>query len=193
MRAIVGAIEAGELDAEPRLLVSNRRDATALEFGREHGVPARVIPTLTDPDKADAALERALADAGVELVVLSGYLRKIGPRTLARYSGRILNIHPGPLPKYGGHGMYGRRVHETIAAAGERVSAVTIHLVDGEYDHGPTLASLDVPLSPGDDAATIEAKVTGAEPGFYVEVLRRISTGDLRLPESPSKISDNLP
>jgi phosphoribosylglycinamide formyltransferase-1 len=184
-RAILAAIEAGTLDAEARLVVSNRREAPALAFAADHGVAARVIPTVSDPQAADAALAAALRDAGVELVVLSGYLRKLGPATLAAYAHRVLNIHPALLPKFGGQGMYGRRVHEAVAASGDTASGVTVHIVDGDYDHGPPVATLAVPLAPGDDAAAIEAKVTAAEPAFFVDVLRRISTGALRLPDAP--------
>jgi phosphoribosylglycinamide formyltransferase-1 len=184
MRAIVTAIEAGELDAEARLLVSNRKDAPALEFARAHGVPVRVIPTRADPGAADAALARALGGAGVELVVLSGYLRKLGPKTLAAYENRILNIHPALLPRFGGEGMYGRRVHEAVAAAGVPTTGATVHLVDEAYDHGAVLAQLEIPLPAGESAEGIEARVTAAEPGFFVEVLRRISEGSLALPTS---------
>jgi phosphoribosylglycinamide formyltransferase 1 len=193
MRAIILAIEAGALAAEARLVISNKRDAPALAFASEHGVPARTIATAQDAGAADAALAQALKDADVQLVVLSGYLRKLGPKTLAAYAGRVLNIHPGPLPRFGGQGMYGRRVHEAVAAAGVAESAVTVHIVDEEYDHGPTLIALSVPLAPGDDAAGIEAKVTAAEAGVFVEVVRRICEGTLALPESPWMISDNLP
>ncbi len=182
MRAIVAAIETGELGAEAELVVSNRRDAPALAFAAAHGLATLFIPTKADPDAADAALLTALQSAGVELVVLSGYLRKLGPRTLAAYAGRVLNVHPALLPKFGGQGMYGRRVHEAVAASGELVSGATVHVVDGEYDHGPPIAAIEVPLSPGDDAAAIEAKVTAAEPGLLVDVVRRISTGGLILP-----------
>lgn len=186
MRAIVAAIEAGELSADARLLVSNRREAPALAFAAEHGIATQVIPTVADAEAADAALAAALRGAGVELVILSGYLRKLGPKTLAAYSGRILNIHPALLPRFGGSGMYGRRVHEAVAASGEVVSGATVHLVDEEYDHGPPLAALEIPLSAGDDAAAIEAKVTAAEPAFFVKVLQRICAGELALPSQPS-------
>jgi phosphoribosylglycinamide formyltransferase-1 len=182
MRAIVAAIEAGDLAAEARLAVSNRRDAPALAFAAEHGVATLFIPTRTDPDAADAALAAALQAAGVELVVLSGYLRKLGPRTLAAYAGCVLNVHPALLPKFGGPGMYGRRVHEAVAASGDTVSGATVHVVDEEYDHGPSIAAIETPLAPGDAAAAIEAKVTAAEPGLLVDVLRRISAGTLVLP-----------
>jgi len=182
MRAILAAIAAGELDADARLVVSNRRDAPALAFAVNHGVPTRFIPTKTDPSAADAALTAALRDAGVELVVLSGYLRKLGPLALQAYAGRVLNVHPALLPKFGGPGMYGRRVHDAVAAAGDAVSGATVHVVDEEYDHGSPVASIEVPLTPGDDAAAIEAKVTAAEPGLLVDVLKRISVGTLALP-----------
>ena len=193
MRAIVLAIGNGALNAEARIVVSNKREASALAFAAEHGVRTEVIATAKDPEAADAALAAALVGAGVELVVLSGYLRKLGPRTLAAYAGRVLNIHPGPLPRFGGQGMYGRRVHEAVAAAGVAETAVTVHVVDEEYDHGPTLIALPVPLARGDDAATIEAKVTAAEAGVFVEVVRRLCEGTLALPGMPPTISDNLP
>ena len=182
-RAILAAIEAGTLAAEARLVVSNRRESPALAFAAAHGVANRAIPTVADPDAADAALAAALRGAGAELVILSGYLRKLGPATLAAYENRVLNIHPALLPKYGGQGMYGRRVHEAVAASGDAVSGASVHVVDGEYDHGPLVATLEIALAPGDDAAAIEAKVMAAEPVFFVDVLRRLATGALVLPE----------
>jgi phosphoribosylglycinamide formyltransferase 1 len=182
-RAILAAIQGGTLAAEARLVVSNRREAPALAFAAAQGIATRAIPTVADPDGADAALAAALREAGAELVVLSGYLRKLGPRTLAAYENRILNIHPALLPRYGGQGMYGRRVHEAVAASGDAISGASVHVVDGDYDHGPLVATLEVPLATGDDAAAIEAKVTAAEPAFFVDVLRRIAAGALILPE----------
>jgi phosphoribosylglycinamide formyltransferase-1 len=127
-------------------------------------------------------LAAALAAHGVEIVVLSGYLRQLGPRTLARYAGRVLNIHPGPLPQFGGHGMYGRRVHETVIAAGVAESGICIHLVDAEYDRGPVLARRRVAVAPGETAEALETRVTALEPGFFVETLRDIAHGGLALP-----------
>lgn len=186
-QAIVGAIEAGALDAEARLMVSNNKSSDALEFARRHGVPALCIPTQADADAADAALAEALASHGVELVVLSGYLRRLGPRTLGRWAGRVINIHPGPLPDFGGHGMYGRRVHEAVLAAGVAESGVSIHVVDEEYDHGPVIARKAVPLEPGDTAETLEARVRAAEPAFFVETLQRIRKGEIALPRQSAQ------
>jgi phosphoribosylglycinamide formyltransferase-1 len=181
MRAIVAACRAGTLAAEPRLVIGNNADAPALAFARESGIPAHHI-SRRQTDDPDAAMAEALAASGVELVVLSGYMRKLGPAVLARYPRRILNIHPALLPRYGGQGMYGSRVHEAVAASGDAVSGITIHLVDDEYDHGDIVAQREVKLEPGDTASEIEARVRAAEPQFFVETLRRIADGELRLP-----------
>ena len=183
MRAIVEAARMGGLAVEPRLVVSNNRKAPALEFAAERGVPTLVIPTQADPEAADAALCAALEGAGVELVILSGYLRRLGPLTLGRYRNRILNIHPGLLPAFGGEGMYGRRVHEAVIAAGASESGATIHAVDEIYDHGPVIERRTVPVLGGDTAEALEARVAAMEPGFFVETLARIAAGELRLPD----------
>lgn len=180
--AIVDAIAAGRLDAEARLIVSNKKSCAAFDWAAAKGVATLAIPTIADPDTADAALAQAMADASVDLIVMSGYLRRLGPRTLARYAGRIINIHPGPLPQFGGEGMYGARVHQAVVAAGLTESAIVIHVVDEEYDHGPEIDRRVVPLQPGDTAEALEARVKAAEPIFFVETLQRLAAGELALP-----------
>ena len=115
-------------------------------------------------------------------MVLSGYLRKLGPRVLEAFEGRILNIHPALLPRHGGAGMYGRRVHEAVVAAGDAKSGASVHVVDGEYDHGEVLARVEVPVLAGDTAGHLEVRVTAAEPALLVETLKNIAAGRLRLP-----------
>ena len=181
-RAVVGAIHDGTLAAEARLLVSNNRGAPALAFAAEAGVRSLCIPTQADPGSADAKLADEMRKSGVELIVLSGYLRQLGPKVLGDFAGRILNIHPGPLPAFGGHGMYGRRVHEAVLAAGVAESGIVIHLVDEEYDRGPVIARCAVPVASDDTVETLEARVTAREPSFFVETLRQIAAGVLRLP-----------
>jgi phosphoribosylglycinamide formyltransferase-1 len=94
----------------------------------------------------------------------------------------VLNIHPGPLPQFGGQGMYGRRVHEAVIAAGVAESGICIHLVDAEYDRGPVIARRGVAVLPGDTAETLQARVTAQEPAFFVDTLRRIAEGAVVLP-----------
>jgi phosphoribosylglycinamide formyltransferase-1 len=183
LRAIVAAIEAGALAAEARLVVSNKSGSPALVFAAEHGISTRIIPTVRSPERADERLEQAMIAAEVDLVILSGYLRKLGPRTLARYRNRVLNIHPALLPRHGGPGMYGRRVHEAALAAGDTISGATVHLVDEDYDHGEAIARVEVPVLPDDGPADLERRVMTAEPKLFVETLQRLVAGTLQLPE----------
>jgi phosphoribosylglycinamide formyltransferase-1 len=181
LRAIVAAARAGALAVEPVLVISNRNTSAALDFARAHAIPAHHVPTLPDPISADERLSQILEAANVDLVILSGYLRKLGGQTLAAFSGRILNIHPALLPRHGGQGMYGRRVHEAVLAAGERVTGASVHLVDQEYDHGPVLASVKVPVEANDTAQSLEAKVMALEPSLFVDTIKRIVSGELPL------------
>lgn len=176
MRTIVQAIAAGNLDAQARLVISNNEGSAALAWAREQGVPARHISGRTQgsAEAADSAIVAAMDQAGATLLVLSGYLRPVGPRTLARFSGRILNIHPALLPAYGGQGMYGRHVHEAVIASGDAETGASIHLVDGEYDHGRVISQRRVPVEPGDTPETLAARVMAVEPGLFVETLQAI-------------------
>jgi len=184
MRAIVTAIDAGDLDAQACIVVSNRPGAPALGFARDHAITTLVIPTAADPERADRDLADALASAMVEWVILSGYLRKIGPRTLRAFAGRILNIHPALLPRHGGKGLYGRRVHDAVLASGDSVTGATVHLVDDEYDHGDALARIEVPVLPTDTAETIEQRVVAVEQGLFVSTLQAIATGRLHISQA---------
>jgi phosphoribosylglycinamide formyltransferase-1 len=177
MRAIVEAIEAGRLDAEARLVVSNNSDSFGLEFARKHGLPTRHVSGKTEgsPQAEDHAIAEAMTAAGVELIVLSGYMKKLGPETLRRFSGRVLNIHPAYLPHHGGRGMYGRRVHEAVHRSGATFTGATIHVVDEEYDRGPHLRRRRVAVKPGHTVDDIEANVRKVEAGLYLQVLREIA------------------
>jgi phosphoribosylglycinamide formyltransferase-1 len=183
LQAMLDAIRDGRLRAEARVVISNNSTATALERARQLGVPALHLSSQThpDPDALDRAIAEALARYGAELVVLAGYMKKLGRRVLAAYPRRVLNIHPALLPKFGGQGMFGMRVHEAVLAAGERESGATIHLVDGEYDHGPALARSTVPVLPGDTPETLQARVLTIEHRLYAETLQRIALGEIDL------------
>ncbi len=184
LKAIVAAIRTGALDAEARLVVSNNGGCEALTFARSEDLAARHISAATEGSAAaaDAAIARAMAEAGVELIVLSGYMRRLGPRTLERYKDRILNIHPALLPRHGGQGMYGRRVHEAVASAGDAVSGASIHVVESDYDSGPVIARREVSIPKGAGVDEIEQSVRAIEPALFVETLERIARGELKLP-----------
>ena len=181
MRAVLEAIRDGTLDAEARLVISNNEAAPALDAARAFAVPAlHLSQTKLGPGgDLDRALAEALAGAGVEWVVLSGYMRKLGRETLRRFRDRIVNVHPALLPRHGGRGFYGSRVHAAVIAAGDATSGATVHLVDEEYDHGVILAQREIPILPGETAESLEQRVRAIEPPLVVETLRRIASGDL--------------
>ncbi len=181
MQAILDAIATGSLHAVPRLLVCNNSKARALERAAAAGVPALHLSAHTHPEAE--ALDQAMADAleshGVGLVVCAGFMRRVGPRVLARFPNRVLNIHPALLPNHGGSGMYGLRVHQAVLAGGDAETGVTIHLVDGLYDHGRTLAQASVPVLPGDTPEVLQARVLETEHRLYPETLQRIASGEI--------------
>ena len=184
MRAVLDAIAAGRLDAEAKILIANNGDCAAVQVAEAEHLPWRHISVTTEgsPEAADQAIAQALQDAGVELVVLSGYMRKLGPETLGRFRHRVLNIHPALLPRHGGQGLYGRRVHEAVRASGDAITGASIHLVDSEYDTGPVIAQASAPVRLEDSVQDIEARVRALEPDLLVETLRRIADGELDLP-----------
>ncbi len=183
MRAIVAACRGGTLDAEPAVLISNNRDSSAIAWAQENAVPwAHISAKVTGSDAAaDAAIAEALKAHGADLVVLAGYMRKLGSATLKAYHRRILNVHPALLPKFGGQGMYGAHVHEAVLKAGERETGATIHLVDDQYDHGDVVAQAKVSVEAGDTPATLAARVQASEQALYPEVLRKIVAREIDL------------
>ncbi|NQT14327.1 MAG: phosphoribosylglycinamide formyltransferase [Planctomycetes bacterium] len=142
MQAIVDACKTGGLQASPAVVISNNGGSGALARARQEGIPWHHLSCKThpDPEALDQAILEAMLKHVVDVVVLAGYMRKLGPRVLARFAGRILNVHPALLPRFGGKGMYGMHVHEAVVAAGETESGVSIHVVDAEYDTGPVIA-----------------------------------------------------
>lgn len=150
------------------LVISDRRDAGALTRATTAGIASLHVPVAgraTDDVAAD--LLAALRQHEVELVVLAGYLRLVPAAVTAAFSGRMVNIHPALLPSFGGPGMYGRRVHEAVLAAGCRVTGATVHFVDENYDEGRIIAQWPVPVLPGDDAASLAARVLRVEHVLY--------------------------
>ena len=183
MQSIVDACCDGSLQASLCLVIGNNSKSGALGRAHAAGIPIHHLSGKTHPDVAelDLAMARALGESGAQVVGLAGYMKLLGPRTLAAYDGRILNIHPGLLPKHGGQGFYGRAVHEAVLAAGDTESGPTVHLVDEIYDHGRVLAQSRVPVLSDDTPDSLAARVLEQEHLLYVETLQRIATGEIEL------------
>ncbi len=191
MQAIIDRAESGELNAQVVVVISNNSDAGALDRARRHGIPALHLSSRTHPCERclDNAICEALKRHAVEWVLLAGYMKHVGPHTLQSFRDRILNIHPALLPKHGGQGMYGMRVHEAVIAAGDSESGVTVHLVTGEYDAGPIVAQRRVPVYATDTPETLQRRVLAEEHRIYGDVLNAIVTGTLTVEDGkPSTI-----
>lgn len=184
LQAILDACAMKAIPCKVVAVISNNRDAGALERARAAGISAHHLSSRTHPDPAglDAAICQVLVDCAAELVVLAGYMKRVGPDTLGQFRGRILNTHPALLPKFGGRGMYGLHVHRAVLAAGETVTGASIHLVTEEYDAGPVIAQCEVPIEEGDTAEVLARRVQERERALLVETLGSLACGRLRVP-----------
>jgi phosphoribosylglycinamide formyltransferase-1 len=168
------------------LVASDRGEAEALERAGRRGVETAVI----EPRDEEGILD-LLKRARVDWVVLAGYLQRIPAGVVRRYRNRILNIHPALLPSHGGKGMYGERVHRAVLEAGESRSGASVHLVDEEYDRGPVVAREEVPVEPGDTAATLAARVLEVEHRLLPAVVLAAAEGRIRVEGERAWIEPN--
>jgi phosphoribosylglycinamide formyltransferase-1 len=184
MQAIIDACKSGKLQATPAVVISNNSDSGAIARAKTEGVPYYYLSgkTHSGPGELDEAILDTFLRHAVDIVVLAGYMKKLGPKTLSHFRGRIVNVHPALLPKFGGEGMYGIHVHEAVIAAKEKESGVTIHFVDEQYDTGSILAQTRVPVKPDDTPETLAARVLEQEHILYAETLQRIVAGEIPLP-----------
>lgn len=194
MQAIIEACKSGTLSARPTVVISNNGQSGALAKAKQAGIPTCHLSGLTHPSSEllDQAILEALLAHGVDVVILAGYMKKLGTAVLEHYAGAILNIHPALLPKFGGQGMYGIHVHEAVLAAGEKESGVTIHLVNGEYDAGDIIIQERVPVLPGDTPEELAQRVLRLEHACFPKVLENIASGKISLPGyRPNLPADN--
>ncbi len=153
------------------LLISDNPDAYALVRARDRGVPTAVF---TRPEFAEGGKPlAALRSAGVDYIVLAGFLRLIPENIIEAYPDRIVNIHPALLPKYGGKGMYGDRVHKAVIEAGEKESGITIHKVNAHYDEGAVIAQYRVGVAPDDTPETLAQKIHALEHRYFPAVIEK--------------------
>lgn len=176
-QAVFDALGDGRIAGRAVLLICNNPDADVLERARAASVPTRVLNSRThpDPEALDEAILAAIRDAGATHMLLAGYMKKLGPRTIAAFEGRAINTHPALLPAFGGQGMYGDRVHAAVLESGVPYSGATVHRVTNDYDAGEILAQAQVPVLGGDDVASLGERVRAAERDLLVAVLAELA------------------
>jgi len=165
------------------LMIGNNSSAKAFDRARDSGISTmHMAPShFVDEDAYAKRLGDALTEAGTELIVLAGYMKKLPSPIVRQYQNRIINIHPGLLPAFGGKGMYGINVHRAVLEYGAKLSGITVHFVDEEYDHGPVILQKSVPVLDGDDEHTLAARVLEAEHGNYWRAVEAVASGGVRV------------
>ena len=178
---LVDRIKRGELDAEVAVVISSLSKVKGVTRARDAGLPVVIIRKKDHPDVEEFSrlIVQALESHGVQLACQAGWMCYW--RLPERWMGRVMNIHPGLLPKFGGKGYYGHHVHEAVLAAGETESGCTVHFADNEYDAGPIILQRKVPVLPDDDADTLAARVFEQECIAYPEAIRLFAEGRLIL------------
>jgi phosphoribosylglycinamide formyltransferase 1 len=177
--ALLDRKKAGDLHVDFVLFIGNNSTAPAFERARNHAVPAvHLAPShyASEEDYTDR-LSTLLGEYRVELIILAGYMKKIPLQIVKSYRYRIVNIHPGLLPAFGGQGLYGSRVHEAVIACGAKITGVTVHFVDEEYDHGPIILQRAVEVRDADDPHTLAERVLKVEHASYWQAVEAIAQG----------------
>ena len=159
--------------ASVKMVICNNPNAYVLQRASALGVSATVVDKAALTADNPSGLLALLHDNAIDYIVLAGYLQKIPAALTTEFSGRIINIHPALLPKFGGKGMYGMHVHKAVVDAGEKLSGITIHLVDAVYDNGKILFQAQCPLSPDDTPEDVAVKVQALEQQHYPAIIEK--------------------
>jgi len=176
MQAVLDAISKGVLFVTPCVLILNNSNSLAIERAKHYGMPYYHYSNKTHPvpEILDQEISNTLKKYSVEYLLLLGYMKKLGTKTLQEYCGKIINIHPSLLPKYGGIGMYGKNVHEAVIQNKDKTTGVTIHLIDEEYDTGKIINQCTIYILENDTIESLSQRVLLKEHEFLIETLIKI-------------------
>jgi len=158
--------------AKIALIISNKKKAGVLQIAEKENIPSLIVER--DKFYSDASYLNELAEQKIDFIVLAGFLWRIPSALLHAYPNRIVNIHPALLPKYGGQGMYGHYVHESVLAGGEKESGITIHYVDDHYDHGDVILQVRCPVMKDDTAESLANRIHALEHANYPVVVEEL-------------------
>ena len=182
LQAVIDACERGEIDGDVVVVVSNVPEAFALERARKHGIDAFAFPHKgMTRERHEQDLVDCLEQHQVDLVVLAGYLRMLTPLMIGKYAGRMMNTHPALLPAFGGKGMHGLKVHQSVIDYGCKVSGCTIHFVTLEVDGGPIILQKAVPVLEDDTAETLQERVLKEEHKLLPRAIQLFAMGKLKI------------
>lgn len=183
LMAILNAIKEGKLNAKISLVISNNSNAGALEIAKANGIDALHISRkqFSSDEEYVQKILNELKSRNVELIVLAGYMKKIPSEIIKEYPNKILNIHPALLPSFGGKGMYGLNVHKAVIESGVKITGVTVHIVDEEYDHGPIVMQRAVEVRDDDTPETLAERVLKVEHEIYPQAIKLFVEGKIKV------------
>lgn len=181
LQAIIRGCRDKKIKGRVKVVISNRRDAGGIEIAKKHGIAVFVYEKKKFSHKRYQQLTDFLKSVDIDIIALAGYLELIPPVLIRQFENRIINIHPAPLPDFGGKGMYGMKVHQKVLESNIKYTGPTVHLVDGQYDHGKVLDHYPVEIFPDDTPQLLANRVILKEHQLYVDVLSKISTGKMIL------------
>ncbi len=194
LQAIIDKIKDGYLsDIDIGLVLSSSPDAYALTRAKDNNIPAVVMRSRDYPsvEEWDSDVLKAVEEAGCELIVLAGYLSLLGPKTVKKFSNRIINIHPALIPAFCGEGMYGIRPHVAALARGVKVSGATVHFVNEEYDSGPIILQKTVDVLPDDTPEVLQQRIMKeCEQVILPKAIRLIADGQVTIENNIAKVKD---
>ncbi len=163
----------GNINAQIKLLISNNPNCRAIEFADKNKINYKIINNFRFKDnQIDNVMLGALSNYEIDLIVLAGYMKKISKKVIEFYNGKILNIHPALLPKFGGKGFYGMKIHESVIKSKEKITGVTVHVVDHDYDTGNIIYQKEISVLKSDTASSLSQRVLELEHRVYPEVIR---------------------
>lgn len=184
-RAIIGAKRSGFLSSDICLLITNNSGCGAVGIAKQYGIDvyhiSRYIFKDIDEDEYSGLFISKLKEYKIDLIVLAGYMKKIDTGVIHEYSRRIINIHPAILPSFGGSGMYGINVHKAVLNSGVKITGLTVHFVDDNYDKGEIILQKFLDVHDDDNEDSLQKRVLSMEHKYYSEVIKEIETGKIKI------------
>ena len=164
----------GRIEGDIKLLISNNPQSKAVEFAKRRSINYKIVnKNIFSENRLESVMLQILKSNDVDIIILAGYMKKIPENIVEAYSGRILNIHPSLLPKFGGKGFYGMKVHEAVIKSGEEKTGITVHLVDNEYDTGNIIYQEEIYVKKNESPISLGERVLKLEHESYPKIIRQ--------------------
>jgi len=181
LQSIIDACKSGDVPGKVVLVVSSNKEAYALERARKEGIESVAVERekFDSDENYSKEIMKYIDEKDTDLICLAGFLKKLDKVLIDKYRNRIMNIHPALLPKYGGKGMYGLKVHAAVLESGDEYTGCTVHFVDEIYDHGPVILQEMIPVEKEDTPEVLAQKVLEIEHRLYPEAIKLFESGEI--------------